>query len=228
MMWNLPNILTLLNLLSGSIGITLVLTNKPETGAEMGLMWVLIAVFFDFFDGFAARKLNIKSPMGAELDSLADMVSFGVLPGVIMYQMMLPVTAFDYAEWLAFLIPAFSALRLAKFNTDERQSDTFYGLPTPSNAVFISSLPYVTMSLVGSYWVLLAITLIFSLLLIADIRMFALKFSNFAFGANKWKYLAIVAAFVCLAIFRIQAFPMIIVGYIIISFVIHFSAKPSK
>ena len=220
-MFSIPNIITLLNLIAGCIGIVLVLSGSPSDG----ILWVCIAVFFDYFDGFAARKMNIISSIGKELDSLADMVSFGVLPGIVMYKLLLPLEPFEYAAYFAFLIPAFSALRLSKFNTDERQSDTFYGLPTPSNALFLTSLPYLTWSVLDNFWVILGIIVCFSYLLISDLRMFALKFTNFSFATNKWKYLAMVVGIILVIVLQVKGISLAIGGYILISLIIHFGRK---
>ncbi len=220
-MFSIPNILTLLNLVSGCIGIVMVLQGSPSAGA----IWVWISVFFDYLDGFAARKMNIISPIGKELDSLADMVSFGVLPGIVIFVMMLPLEPFRGAAYLALIVPAFSALRLSKFNTDDRQSDTFYGLPTPSNALFLTSLAHIELSFLSNYWVLLVLAVVFSLLLISELRMFALKFKSFSFNQNKWKYLGILTSLTIVILLGIKGVSIVIAGYILVSLIIHFSRR---
>ena len=131
----LPNLFTSLNLLSGCIGIVFISSGK----LEYALYFVLTGVFFDFLDGFSARLLKVSSPIGKELDSLADMVTFGVLPSFVIYELLNPLTD-GWMPYTSFLIAIFSALRLAKFNVDTRQREVFIGLPTPANAVFISGL----------------------------------------------------------------------------------------
>ena len=136
---HLPNALTCGNLLCGCLGIVCVL----QCPIEYAAYFVWAACVFDFFDGFAARALHVKSPIGKELDSLADMVSFGVLPSMAMYSMIKSVTGEPMLAYFAFSIAVFSALRLALFNIDERQIDTFIGVPTPATALFITALPSV-------------------------------------------------------------------------------------
>ena len=174
---NIPNFITTLNLFSGCIALVFAFNDNLLLTA-----WFLgFAAIFDFFDGMLARILHVKSPLGVQLDSLADMVSFGVVPGAIMFQLMENSQTkpfnyfFDINLWsfLAFLIPIFSALRLAKFNIDDRQTDSFIGVPTPANALLFASLPLVLsqakdwdltfiVGLLNNYWFLLALTVIFS------------------------------------------------------------------
>lgn len=214
-MFKLPNLFTLANLITGSVGILMTVLHGPQ----VSLHYVLIGVIFDFFDGFTARKLKMTSPIGKELDSLADMVTFGVLPGLGMYFMIAEASENMYLPYVAFLLIAFSALRLAKFNVDERQSDTFYGLATPANALFITSLAFLELRWVHHPLVLTGLSLVFSILLIADIRMFAFKFKNFGWKDNKWKFLAIALAFFAVIWKGVGSIPFIVLGYIIFSFV---------
>ena len=220
-MFTIPNIITLLNLLAGSIGIVLVIRGDAAGGA----IWVWIAVFFDYLDGMIARLTNTHSDIGKDLDSLADVVSFGVLPGMVIFRMMEPIAPFEFAEYLAFLIPAFSALRLAKFNNDTRQADTFFGLPTPSNALFLTALPFLNFGFLDNYWILLGIELSFCYMLISELRMFAMKFKDLSFGRNKWKYLAVVLTLIMLVVFRVKAIPFVILGYILVSFTINIQGR---
>ena len=229
-MFSIPNILTLGNLLSGCIGIVMVVNGDSAAGA----LWVWIAAGFDFFDGFAARALKVSSPIGKDLDSLADMVSFGVLPSFVMFEMLNTsagvldsFTGDNYIPFVAFIIAAFSALRLAKFNNDDRQSDSFIGLPTPSNALFITAIPFVELELVHNQYVLIGVTIVFSLLLISEIRMFSLKVKNYSISDNFWIYLGVIVSGVLLFLIQVQAIPVIISGYILISVIIHFT-KGSK
>ena len=134
----LPNFITLLNLLSGVLGIIWVLEGQPLYGAY----FVILAATFDFFDGFTARLLKVQSDMGKELDSLADVISFGVLPGILLYSLTESQTEAAFLPYCTLIIPMLSAYRLAKFNLDTRQSDRFIGLPTPANALLLTTIPY--------------------------------------------------------------------------------------
>lgn len=210
---NIPNILTSLNLLCGCVGIVSVFENWAFPAAY----FIWLAGLFDFFDGFAARLLKVSSPIGKELDSLADMVSFGVLPAVVMYKLIGSSTTSEWLPFLAFAIAAFSALRLAIFNIDETQSDSFKGLPTPANALFISGIAMVNTSLAP--WLfdtlsLVLITVTFSLLLVAPIRLFALKFKNFGWKENKIRFTFLLMGVLLIATMKIIAIPLIILLYI--------------
>ncbi len=188
------------------------------------LIW--LAALLDFFDGFFARLLKAYSPMGKELDSLADMVSFGVLPSLILFMLIKESTTNIYLPFLALIMAAFSALRLANFNIDQRQSETFIGLPTPANAIFISSLPIIIyyqdmfFSLyLMNVWVLLFITLVFSFLLVAELPLFSLKFKNYKWSENKIRFSFLIISILVLLFFKIIAVPIIIVLYIIVSLI---------
>lgn len=182
--------------------------------------FVWIACLFDFFDGFTARILKASSPIGKELDSLADMVSFGLLPSVVIYKMLAAANAPEYVPYLAFSIAVFSALRLAIFNLDIRQTDAFRGLPTPANALFITALPLLTgtlATLLQASWVLCLITVLSSYLLVSNIELFALKFKNFSWQDNKIRFTFLVLAVLLLAILQLAAIPVIILLYISLS-----------
>lgn len=196
-------------------------------------LFIILAAVFDFFDGFAARMLKVQSPMGVDLDSLADVFSFGGAPAMIIYvwleqcmQNLSPIYAGNHwvqlLPCLAFLIPAFSAFRLAKFNHDDRQHTDFYGLPTPANALFMGFLPLSAdrLPFVSNFWIVLALMLIFCVLLVSDLPMFSLKFKNFTWKDNKVRYLFLILAVVLFAIFRLGSFPIIILSYILISITI--------
>jgi len=226
-----PNFVTLLNLLSGSISILLALDGQ--------LVWASVLIgfgaIFDFFDGFLARLLNAKSPIGLQLDSLADVVTFGLAPAFIVYQFMVSSQVANFqilniypAALPAFLIVAFSALRLAKFNIDENQHESFIGLPTPANAIFFASFPLVMMqaqssenhlviNLLQNYWILLSLTGLFSLLLVSSMPLFSLKFKNFHFAENSNRFLLIALAVFFIIILKFYALPLIIISYLIIS-----------
>jgi CDP-diacylglycerol--serine O-phosphatidyltransferase len=213
MLKHLPNFLTCCNLLCGCFAIVFLLEGKSIPAAY----FVWAACVFDFFDGFAARLLKFSSPIGKELDSLADMVSFGLLPSLVMYVMLDKVSDNQYMPYLAFLIAVCSALRLAIFNVDETQKDSFRGVPTPANALFITSLPLVTISWLSNEWVLVVITIVFSLLMVSRIELFALKFKNFSWGDNKMRFTFIALAVLLVAVFQLVALPLIILSYILLS-----------
>lgn len=211
---HIPNALTCANLLSGCIGVVYAFQGDLKTCA-----WaVLVSGIFDFFDGLAARALHVKSDIGKELDSLADMVSFGFLPGVILFQLLgkaAPESA--YLPYLGFIVTIFSALRLAKFNIDTRQTEDFIGLNTPMNTLFIVSLPYLAgqfPGLIGSPAFLIIICLVMSLLLVSEIRIFSLKFSSMAWAPNKIKFIFLILAAVLLAVLQFAAVPLILLLYI--------------
>lgn len=213
-----PNFLTCCNLLCGCLGIVFVLESRDIPAAY--LVW--LACLFDFFDGFAARMLKVTSNIGQELDSLADVVSFGVLPALVMYKLIEASTSSTVLPYIAFTIAVFSALRLAVFNVDETQTDSFRGLNTPANALFITSLPLLHND-VGNWlyetWVLIAITLVFSLLLVSRIEIFALKFKNFSWQENKIRFTFLILSVLLLISFQLVALPVIIILYIVLSLI---------
>ena len=185
---HIPNPITCLNLFSGSMAVYYAFLGNYELVFAL----VLLAAVFDFFDGFAARLLKAYSPMGKELDSLADMVSFGLAPGAVAFSL-LRQTAFP--EWLAFagfIIPVFSALRLAKFNIDERQTTSFIGMPTPANAIFwVNAAFSFSGLLIENSWAILILIVVMSGLLVAEIPMFSLKFKNFSWKSNQLQFVCL-------------------------------------
>lgn len=208
---HIPNLLTCCNLLCGCLGVVFVLEGRPVPAAY----FVWIAGLFDFMDGFAARLLKVSSPIGKELDSLADMVSFGLLPSLVIYKMMVAAGAPSYLPYVAFSIAAFSALRLAIFNLDERQSDSFRGLPTPANALLLTALPLLpAIALLEDYRVLTLITLLSSYLLVSGIELFALKFKNFSWADNKIRFTFLALSVLLLITLQLAAIPVIILLYI--------------
>lgn len=218
----IPNLLTLLNLLFGVIGIVWVLNGDILSGAY----FVLISAGFDFLDGFVARLLKVQSEMGKELDSLADVVSFGVLPGLILFMMTKNQTEPDsFLPYLTLIVPMLSAYRLAKFNLDTQQSDRFIGLPTPANALFISTLPYLALQWpLMEHWlsspvVLIILAWIFAILLIAEIPLIALKFKSLAFSKNKFRYILILISIGMFAWLQLAGIPLVILAYIGLSVV---------
>ena len=204
---------------------------------DFAAYFILAAAVFDFFDGFAARWLKAYSEMGKQLDSLADMVSFGVAPASVMYVLLLaaakkydlPVEIYTCGWWVAmfaYIIAVFSALRLAKFNIDARQSNSFIGLPTPANALFICSLAFVASGkqsvFTENIFFLLGVTVVFSFLLVSELPLFSLKFKSFDWKSNQVRYIfMILSAFVLIAL-HWAGLSVVILLYIIISIFIHF------
>lgn len=218
----IPNLLTLLNLLFGVVGIIWVLNGNILSGAY----FVLIAAGFDFLDGFVARLLKVQSEMGKELDSLADVISFGVLPGLILFMMTKNQSEPEsFLPYLTLIVPMLSAYRLAKFNLDTRQSDRFIGLPTPANALFLSTLPYLTLqwSLVeqwlSSPFVLIILAWVFAILLVAELPLIALKFKSLTFSKNKFRYILIFISIGMFAWLQLAGIPLVILAYIGLSVV---------
>ncbi len=216
MLRHLPNFLTCCNLLCGCLGIVYCLEDRTIPAAY----FVWTAGVFDFFDGFAARMLKVTSPIGKELDSLADMVSFGLLPSLVMYKMIDVSTSVSWLPYVAFFIAVCSALRLAIFNVDETQSDSFKGLNTPANTLFITSLPLVA-GQVGNWlyqdWVLILITITFSLLMVSRIKIFAFKFKDFTWKNNKVRFTFIAVSVLLLVLLGKLALPLLILLYIAFS-----------
>lgn len=223
---HIPNLVTCLNLFSGCVGI--VYAFKGEL-MYAGYAIVLAAVF-DFFDGMLARLLKAYSEIGKELDSLADMVSFGVLPSVIVYQLFLKSpqvgSISPYINLSAFLIAIFSALRLAKFNIDVRQAENFIGLPTPANALLIASFPMILNEgnwFLSSYILNPFFLFIFSLgmgiLLITEIPLISLKFKSLNLADNLFRYILLISAVVLVLIFKFAAVPIIIFLYFLLSLI---------
>jgi CDP-diacylglycerol---serine O-phosphatidyltransferase len=213
---HIPNFLTCCNLVCGCLGIIALIGGHNIHIAY----FVWAACIFDFFDGFAARLLKISSPIGKELDSLADVVSFGALPAFFMYQALVLESPFSFLPYIALLIAVCSALRLAIFNLDETQSDSFKGLPTPANALFITSLPFLqspAYDIVFNPVILSVISILFSLLLISRIDLFALKFKNFSWADNKVRFTFLVLSVLLLLIMQWAALPFIILSYIALS-----------
>lgn len=213
---HIPNILTLANLFTGCIGIVYIFRDNLVFAAYA--IW--IAAVFDFFDGFTARILKVSSPIGKELDSLADMVTFGVLPSFILFKMM-SGTTYELLPFIAFALALFSALRLAKFNIDTRQTDSFIGMPTPAAAFFVSGLPFwqAQYPALLSWQYVLIITIALSLLLVAPIEMLALKFVRYSVKSNWQRYLVILLSLLAFVLLGSMSLPVIIILYLIISLI---------
>jgi len=213
---HIPNALTCCNLLCGCFGIVYCLENRNVPVAY----FVWVAGVFDFFDGLAARWLKVTSPIGKELDSLADMVSFGLLPALVMYKLIGATSPNLYLPYVAFLIAVCSGLRLAIFNVDETQHNSFKGLNTPANTIFITALPFVTGG-VGAFvhqdWVLILITVVFSLLLVSRIDILAFKFKDFSWASNKLRFTFLGCAVLLLIVMGKPAIPLVILTYIAFS-----------
>ncbi len=216
---HIPNIITCLNLISGCIA-----TYWAFQGdAQLALLFIVIGAVFDFFDGMVARLLHVSSPIGKELDSLADDITFGFAPSAIVFNVLVPLTTHlsPIIPYLAFIMAAFSALRLAKFNLDERQALGFIGLPTPANALFwgsllvglgeeIATLPY-------AEYLILAGVLISSYLLVAEIPMFALKFKTWGWKGNEVKFIFLLTCIPLLLLLGVSGLAAIIAWYVILS-----------
>lgn len=216
---HIPNTITCLNLFSGCVGVWLAFEGN-YTGATVA---IAVSALLDFLDGLAARLLHAYSTIGKELDSLADVVSFGVLPGAIIFSMLSAAAPDNYYRFVAFLIPMLSAVRLAKFNIDDRQTSSFIGLPTPANAIFwggiSTSIPF---WLIQHPMLLIALTVLFALLLVVEIPMFSLKFKNLQWRQNKWQYLFLAVSLLFIVFFQWNAIAPIIVWYILLSIIILF------
>ncbi|PWH82786.1 phosphatidylserine synthase [Algibacter marinivivus] len=235
----IPNALTLLNLLCGCIATILAVNSNFVSAA----IFVFLGIFFDFFDGFAARKLNVQSELGLQLDSLADMVTSGLVPGIFMYKLLsltvdMPEISNDWDSIVRFegfkiatlpllglLITLASAYRLAQFNIDEDQQGFFKGLPTPANTLLIISIPLIIEfqnsdainAIILNKWFLIGLTFLSCYLLNSGIKLFALKFKNYSFKDNAIRYVFIILCIVLLIVLQFAAIPIIILLYIIMS-----------
>lgn len=246
----IPDAITCGNLFCGCLAVVSAFNNNLVWSAYL----VGIAAVLDFFDGFVARLLKTGSEMGKQLDSLADMVTFGLVPAVVIFQLLKASLYADALEsimqvfnpdlqeaisvpstfsvlllpFIAFTITIFSAIRLAKFNIDTRQSDSFIGVPTPANAILICSIPliryhqpymgdYNLLPITSNHWFLAGITIVMSYLLVAELPLFALKFKNFSWTDNKIRYSFLIISLLLLILFQFIAIPFIIFLYIVLS-----------
>ena len=228
---NIPNALTCGNLLCGCVGVVEAFHNN----LLLSCVLIGIALILDFFDGFLARLLHASSPIGKDLDSLADMVTFGLLPSIIMYQLLMQSIPDLLGIWKAhpaFIIAVFSAIRLAKFNNDPRQSDSFIGVPTPANAMLIASLPIIVHTH-GAFWKdiiintnnLLILSAVMSYLLVMEVPLIALKFKHFGWKRNEARYLLIVLTIILILTLNILSVPAVIMLYILLSLADNFRKK---
>lgn len=250
---HIPNLITLLNVFCGCVASVFAVMNRLELAAS----FVFLGIIFDFLDGFAARLLNVKSELGLQLDSLADMITSGLVPGIVMFQLLamsmtggwnLEVgtqttdTMFWFVSKIAplpffgFVITLASAYRLAKFNIDDRQTSSFVGLPTPANALLILSLPLIMLyqnndalnTIILNRWFLIGLTLLSAFLLNCNIKLFALKFTNYTFKDNALRYIFIIVSLVLLVTMGFLAVPAIIVFYVLSSLLNDFASKKSS
>ncbi len=200
---HIPNMITCCNLLCGAIATYM----ATQHAFAIAFALIILAAIFDFFDGFTARLLNVSSPIGKELDSLADNITFGLAPTTMLFCYLFPVLGWWSA--IVFLMAAFSALRLAKFNLDERQTTSFIGLATPANAIFwgslIASLAYLPILTQSYAVVLIVLSLISCWLLIAEIPMFSLKFKNASWTNNKRQFIFLIGAVIIIIALGITA-----------------------
>lgn len=221
---SLPNGLTCCNLISGCIAVSYALGGNAQTA----LLFIIIGAVFDFFDGFTARALKVSSPIGKELDSLADDITFGFAPSAIAFMMLKQCAVPDSLlgaqkiyPYAAFVMAAFSALRLAKFNLDERQTSSFIGMPTPANALFWGALACSVNAelLASSAAAYIIILMVFgsSALLVSEIPMFALKFKNYSWKDNKVKYIFLALSLAVIILFGIGGLAIAILLYLMLS-----------
>lgn len=225
---HIPNTLTLCNLLCGCLALVQIIQFKSINNASY---FIIIALICDYLDGFLARKLNAKSPIGGDLDSLADMVTFGVVPAfIVCYLLENKAGINSNLKYFPLVIALFSALRLAKFNIDTRQTDSFIGLNTPANTILIASIAYNLENSLGDFLssifvnhvVIIPFAIISSLLLVAEIPMFAFKFKNFKIKGNEIRFGFLIFAVLLITLFKTVAIPWIIMSYIIISVILNF------
>jgi len=224
---HIPNTITLLNLLAGIFSIYFGMQGELLFSAYC----IFVAAIFDFFDGFAARMLHAKSDIGEQLDSLADVVSFGVAPGFILFHMIglsLNSDVESYLPFFGFVVPLFSALRLAKFNVDENQTDSFVGVPTPAVALLAASFPIIILQtfvenpglyydIIFNPYFLVGIAVASSLLMVSPLPMFALKFKSFHWKSNQVQYIFVLASLAFIIFLGFAAVPLIILLYLLLS-----------
>ncbi|MCB9203369.1 MAG: CDP-diacylglycerol--serine O-phosphatidyltransferase [Flavobacteriales bacterium] len=233
---HIPNFLTTLNLICGCLALYSISAGRPLEAALL----VIAAAIFDFFDGFVARLLKVSSPIGADLDSLADMVTFGVVPGTMLLYYLVDGTGWDIIGFKSFLehpllfvpilVPVFSALRLAKFNVDTRQSDSFRGLPTPASALWVISIPLMIEympfhiwwepeNVIVDKWFVVGSAIGLSALMVSDIPLLAMKFKSFGLKGNEFRYALLIISVVLLIILRPLAIPIVLSLYVLLSIV---------
>jgi len=237
---HIPNFITLLNVFCGCVATVFAVENNIALAA----LFVALGIFFDFFDGLAARLLKVQSELGLQLDSLADMITSGLVPGIIMFQLLrtsqtqgwqvaeYSIESQDYTSlssllpFFGFIITMASAYRLAKFNIDENQTTSFTGVPTPANTLLIASLPLILLyqhnslanALILNQWFLIGLTLLSAFLLNCSIPLFALKFKTWSFSENKFRYIFLITCLALLITLHFIAIPFILLLYVLSSF----------
>ncbi|MES2544053.1 MAG: CDP-alcohol phosphatidyltransferase family protein [Bacteroidota bacterium] len=229
---HIPNIITLLNLFCGCIALVFVFNEQ----FDMAFYFVCLGIFFDFFDGFFARLFKVSSPLGLQLDSLADMVTSGVVPGTVMFFMLAnslktgSLNEFSFSicfSLLGFIITLGACYRLANFNIDTRQTDSFIGLPTPANALFVLSLPLILnysedgfiADMLKNEWVLIGITLLSAYVMNAEIPLFSLKIKKFNLKDNALQILFLLISIILLGVFQFLGVALVILFYVLLSVV---------
>lgn len=223
---HIPNLLTLGNLLCGTIATIAAVNSDYLTAASL----VVLGIVFDFFDGFVARLLKVSGELGKQLDSLADMVTSGVVPGIVIYKMIEEnsVGSFEFPTFLPYiglLLTLAACYRLANFNIDTRQSDSFIGLPTPAMSLFVIALPLIPMysdnqffiDLIQNNYFLIGISLVLSYLMNAEIPLFSLKFKSFGVKENLLKYVFLVASLILILTLEVISIPLVIILYVLLS-----------
>ena len=230
---HIPNLITLLNLLCGCIALVYV----SRLDFEMAFYFVCLGIFLDFFDGFFARLFKVSSPLGLQLDSLADMVTSGVVPGYVMFYLLTNshygLLTTSILPYCGFIITLGSCYRLANFNIDTRQTDSFIGLPTPANALFVLSLPLISdtfgsgvfYDLLRNQWVLLIITAVSAYILNAEIPLFSLKIKKFSFADNALQIGFLLSSLLLLFWFQFLGITLVIVFYVLLSVVMYVFQK---
>ncbi|MDN3618921.1 CDP-alcohol phosphatidyltransferase family protein [Polaribacter undariae] len=235
---HIPNLITLGNLFCGTIATIFAV----EGDLVFAGLFVLLGILFDFFDGFAARLLNVSGELGKQLDSLADMVTSGVVPGIIVYKLLIENTSglydfneFNYLPFVGLLLTLGACYRLAKFNIDTRQSDSFIGLPTPAMSLFIISLPLIqeystvefAQNLIGNNYFLIAITVLLTYLMNVELPLFSLKFKEYSVKKNMVKYLFLLVSLLLIIFLQYISIPLIIILYVVLSVISNFRKKES-
>lgn len=242
---HIPNAITTLNLLCGCLAIANAFTGELYISSLL----IFVGTIFDFMDGAAARLLKVSNPLGEQLDSLSDMVSFGLAPGIILFQYVNHlheinpsdlITSYSWLPYLAFFIPVFSSFRLAKFNIDTRQTSSFIGLPTPANAgffifivviYFFPDFPQIiptknmVIPIISNPILMLGLGIVFSFLLLAEVPMFSLKMKSLKWKGNELPLTFILLFFLFLALFSLVAFPLILLLYVLWSAFAKFTTK---
>jgi len=223
---HIPNLLTLGNLLCGTLATIAAVNSDYLTAASL----VVLGIVFDFFDGFAARLLKVSGELGKQLDSLADMVTSGVVPGIIMFQLFTEnaVGSFEsltFFPYMGLILTLAACYRLANFNIDTRQSDSFIGLPTPAMSLFVIALPLIPLysdnqffiGLVQNNYFLIGVTLVLSYLMNAEIPLFSLKFKTFGLKENLLKYVFLIASIIMILTLEVISIPLVIILYVVLS-----------